>query len=197
MCGGEPLIYPQIGELIEGLIAMKRYVYLCTNGVLLAGSLGKFKPSKRLLFNVHIDGPAEVHDKVVEKEGAYDAAIRGMELAAGRGFQLTVNTTVCKETDMNQIDGLMDTLGRIGVKTFMISPAFSYEAVDEKDCFISRADIHEKFRDIDRIALRHRLADTPVYLEFLKGQRETAMHRLGQPHQEPNGLEVAMLPHRR
>ena len=107
MCGGEPLIYPQIGELIESLIAMKRYVYLCTNGTLLAESLHKLKPSKRLLLNVHIDGPAEVHDKVVEKEGAYEAAVRGMKLAANKGFQLTVNTTVCKQTDMDQVESVM------------------------------------------------------------------------------------------
>jgi hopanoid biosynthesis associated radical SAM protein HpnH len=181
VCGGEPLIYPKIGELIDGLVSLRRYVYLCTNGLLLANSLDKLRPSRRLLLNVHIDGPPEVHDVIVERAGAYESAVRGISLAADRGFQMTVNTTVCRETDMDQIDAMMDKLGRLGVGTFMLSPAFSYDSVAEKDHFMTRADVHEKFREIDRIARRHRLSDTPIYLEFLKGERELECTAWGNP----------------
>lgn len=181
VCGGEPLIHPQISEIISGLVTMKRYVYLCTNGTLLARSVEKLRPSGRLLLNVHIDGPREVHDTIVEKPGAYDAAVEGIGLAAAAGFQVTVNTTVYKQTDMAQIDSLMTDLERIGVRCFMLSPAYSYQAVDEKERFLGREDIHEKFSGVDAIADRHRLADTPIYLEFLKGVRELRCTAWGNP----------------
>ena len=181
VCGGEPLIHPRIGEIVSGLVDMKRYVYLCTNGTLLEQSIDKFQPSSHLLLNVHIDGPREVHDTIVEKAGAYDAAVAGIKAAVSRGFQVTVNTTVCRQTNMGQIDDLMSTLEQIGVQCFMLSPAYSYKAVDDKESFLSREDVREKFADIDRIAAAHRLADTPVYLEFLKGQRELRCTAWGNP----------------
>lgn len=181
ICGGEPLLYRNIAELVEGLVSMRRYVYLCTNGVMLAGALDKLRPSRRLLINVHIDGPPEVHDRVVEKDGAYEAAVSGIILAAHRRFQVTVNTTVCKQTNMTQIDALMSKLSGVGVRTFMLSPAYSYEAVAEKKWFMTRADIRTKFRDVDDIASRHRLADTPIYLDFLKGDRELQCTAWGNP----------------
>lgn len=181
ICGGEPLIYPHIAELVERLIANKKYVYLCTNGVLLAAAVDKLKPSKRLILNVHIDGPPEVHDKIVEKNGAHEAATKGMMLAARAGFQITVNTTICKQTNMSQIDAQMDKLSQIGVGSFMLSPAYSYESVEEKDCFMSRADVYEKFKNIDAMAKRHRLCDTPIYLDYLKGQRELECTAWGNP----------------
>jgi len=181
VCGGEPLIHAEINGIVSGLVEMKRWVYLCTNGTLLAQSIGKFRPSPRLLLNVHIDGPREVHDKIVEREGAYDAAVAGIKAAVSRGFQVTVNTTICRQTDMDQIDELMTTLEDIGVGCFMLSPAYSYEAVDDKEAFMTREDIAGKFADIDRIAARHRLADTPIYMEFLKGQRELRCTALGNP----------------
>ncbi|MCL5104203.1 MAG: adenosyl-hopene transferase HpnH [Armatimonadetes bacterium] len=187
ICGGEPLIYPHIAELVDVLTHMRKYVYLCTNGVLLAEAVGKLKPSRHLLLNVHIDGPPEVHDFVVSKNGAYESAIKGIMLAARTGFQVTVNTTVCKQTDMHQIDVLMDKLSQMGVQCFMLSPAYSYESVESRDCFMSRADIHEKFRDIDRIAARHRLADSPIYLEYLKGERELQCTAWGNPTRNPMG----------
>lgn len=181
VCGGEPLIHPQIGEIVSGLVDMKRYVYLCTNGTLLERSIEQFQPSPRLLLNVHIDGPREVHDMVVEKAGAYDAAVDGIRAAVSRGFQVTVNTTVCKQTDMAQIDELMTELEQIGVQCFMVSPGYSYASVADKESFLSREDVHEKFANIDEIARKHRLADTPVYLEFLKGQRELRCTAWGNP----------------
>ena len=181
VCGGEPLLYPHIAELVEALVAMKRYVYLCTNGVLLARSIDKFRPSPRLLLNVHIDGPREVHDAIVEKQGAHDAAVDGIRVAAEKGFQVTVNTTVYKQTDMEQIASGMDDLAHLGVTCFMLSPAYSYESVGDKEWFMSRKDVRDKFRDIDYLAARHRLSDTPIYMEFLKGQRELECTAWGNP----------------
>jgi len=187
VCGGEPLIYPEIGALVNSLVAEKKYVYLCTNGMFLSRSLDKFRPSPRLLLNVHIDGPPEIHDMIVEQPGAYEAATEGIKLAVERGFQVTVNTTVCKQTDFDMIDEHMSALKKMGVRCFMLSPAYSYGAVDDKDCFMSRADVREKFRRIDLLAKRYRLADTPIYLEYLKGQRELECTAWGNPTRNPLG----------
>lgn len=181
ICGGEPLIYPDIPELVESLIAMRKFVYLCTNGIRLAGTIDRLRPSRRLQINVHIDGPPEVHDIVVEKNGAYEEAFKGIIMAKRRGFMVTVNTTVCKQTNMNQIDVLMGILAQAGVSNFMLSPAYSYETIESKDCFMDREGVHDKFKDIDSIASRHRLADTPIYLEYLKGQRELQCTAWGNP----------------
>lgn len=187
ICGGEPLIYPHIVPLVEKLTGMGRYVYLCTNGVKLIEAIGNLRPSRHLLINVHIDGPAEVHDALVRKDGAFEAAVNGIVVAAKQGFQVTVNTTVCRQTNMTQLDALMSMLGNLGVNCFMLSPAYSYESVDSRDCFMSRADIREKFRDIDHLADRHRLADSPIYLEYLKGERELKCTAWGNPTRNPVG----------
>jgi hopanoid biosynthesis associated radical SAM protein HpnH len=181
VCGGEPLIHPDIGPIVAGLLQMRRYVYLCTNGTLLAHYLDRFEPSPRLLLNVHIDGPRDVHDAVVQREGVYDSAAAGIKSAVGRGFAVTVNTTIYKQTDMTRIDELMTALEAIGVGCFMLSPAYSYESVDDKDAFLSREDVRAKFADIDRLSARHRLADTPAYIDFLRGKRELACTAWGNP----------------
>ena len=187
VCGGEPLIYPEIGELVQGLIDDRRFVYLCTNGVLLKKTLDKLPMSGRFFLNVHIDGPREVHDAVVEHPGAYDAAVEGIARAAERGFQITVNTTVCKQTDMGKIEAHMSELEEIGVQSFMLSPAYSYGAVDDKECFLDRDGVHEKFRNIDSISAQHCLSDTPIYLEYLKGDRELACTAWGNPTRNVRG----------
>jgi len=187
ICGGEPLIYPEIAELTDRLVRMKRYVYLCTNGLRLAQSLEGFRPSPRLQLNVHVDGPRETHDAIVGREGAYDCATEGIIQAVRRGFKVTVNTTVCRETDLARIETHMRQLESIGVSCFMLSPAYSYEAVDGKEHFMSRADVHARFRDIDGLAGRHRLADTPIYLEYLKGERELECTAWGNPTRNPAG----------
>lgn len=181
ICGGEPLIYPQISQLTEGLMDLGRYVYLCTNGIRLVQAIDDLQASPHLLINVHLDGPAEVHDAIVSRSGAYEAAVNGIVVAAKRGFQVTVNTTICRETNMKQIDALMDTMSHLGVRCFMLSPAYSYQSVESQDCFMSREDIREKFAGIDDIAKRHRLADSPIYLEYLKGERELRCSAWGSP----------------
>lgn len=181
VCGGEPLIYPAISELIEHLVAIRKYIYLCTNGTLLSNCLHKLQPSKRLMINVHVDGPREIHDLIVERPGAFEAAIGGIKRAVAEDFQVTVNTTVCKQTDMEQIESLMHTLTGMGVRMFMLSPAYSYESIESRECFMSREDVYEKFRGIETLAEKHKLADTPIYLEFLRGKRELECTAWGNP----------------
>jgi hopanoid biosynthesis associated radical SAM protein HpnH len=187
ICGGEPLLYKNIDGLVRRLVDMRKYVYLCTNGTLLESRLGLFEPSSRLLLNVHVDGLAATHDLVCEREGTYDAAVRGIQAAKRGRFQITINTTVCRQSDMSEIDTMMTELGSMGARTFMLSPAFSYEAVEDKDCFMTREDVREKFSQIDRLAARHHLSDTPVYVEFLKGERELECAAWGNPTRNAAG----------
>jgi hopanoid biosynthesis associated radical SAM protein HpnH len=178
ICGGEPLIYPEIEVLIESLVRQRKHVYLCTNGVLLEKKLGCLRPSSRLFINVHVDGMEATHDRLVEREGVFAAAIRGILDAKTAGFQVCTNTTIYKDTDIHEIAVLFDYLYELGVDGFMISPAFGYSSVSQADprgaarIFMTREEVHEKFRAARTPLRRFRLNASPIYLEFLRGERE-------------------------
>ncbi|MGA3209863.1 MAG: adenosyl-hopene transferase HpnH [Terriglobales bacterium] len=181
ICGGEPLIYKDIGPLVEGLLARGKYIYLCTNGMFIRKRLGDFKPDHRFFFNVHLDGMKRSHDLAVEKDGVFDAAIDGIRAAKEAGFQVTSNTTVYTETDMNEIEALYEFLEPLGVDGHTLSPGYSYSAVQTKEIFLDRAMIREKFKEIKKLAKRFPLSDTPVYQEFLAGDRELRCTAWGMP----------------
>jgi hopanoid biosynthesis associated radical SAM protein HpnH len=187
VCGGEPLVYPAIGELIRKLIGMKRHVYLCTNGLLLKSKLDEFTPSGSLIFNVHLDGQEETHDAITGRKGTFAAAMEGIKEAKKRGFLVSTNTTVYRETDMADVEGLLTRLSEVGVDTHMISPGYDYEAVKNGELFLRREDVVEKFSEIDRLAKRFPLSDTPLYLGFLKGERDMPCTAWGNPTRNPAG----------
>ncbi|HUR55107.1 MAG TPA: adenosyl-hopene transferase HpnH, partial [Gemmataceae bacterium] len=119
ICGGEPLIYPQIGELVRGILKKRKHIYLCTNGMFITKKLHLFKPTSRFFFNVHLDGLEKTHDIAVEREGVFKAAVEGIIAAKKAGFMVCTNTTVYKETDMAEIDALYGYLTKLGVDGFM------------------------------------------------------------------------------
>lgn len=181
VCGGEPLIYKEIGPLVEALLARKKQVILCTNGVFLRKSLHLFKPNKRFQFNVHLDGMKRSHDMAVEREGVFDAAIEGIKAAKAAGFAVTTNTTVYMETDMDEIEALYEFLKTLGVDGHVISPGYSYSAVQTKEIFLDRPKIREKFKNIKKLAKRFPISNTPIYAEFLAGDRELMCTAWGNP----------------
>ena len=178
VCGGEPLLYPEIERLLERLVARRKHVYLCTNGVLLEKKLRGFRPSSRLFINVHLDGMEATHDRMVNHQGVFSAATRGILDAKTAGFQVCTNTTVYRDTDMHEIAVLFDYLYELGVDGFMISPAFGYASVSDSNpqgaeqIFMTRQEIHEKFRSARRLLQRFKLTASPIYLEFLRGERD-------------------------
>ncbi|MFW6124831.1 MAG: adenosyl-hopene transferase HpnH [Pirellulales bacterium] len=178
ICGGEPLIYPEIGELVEGIVARRKHVYLCTNGVFLEKKLPLFRPTSRFFFNVHLDGMEKTHDLCVERDGVFRQAVDGIRRAKEAGFLVCTNTTIYKETEMSEVAELLQFLTGLGVDGFMVSPAYSYTAVQETNpqgadqIFLSRDEIHKKFREADRLLRRFKLNTSPVYREFLRGDRE-------------------------
>jgi len=181
LCGGEPMMYPQIGQLAAGILARKKHVYLCTNGMFIARRLNEFTPDKRFFFNVHLDGLRETHDLCVEREGVFDAAIEGVRAAKAAGFMVCTNTTVYAETDMAEIEALFEYLRPFDVDGHMLSPAYGYSAVDTREIFLTRDQVREKFKDVDRLFRKFRLTSTPAYLEFLKGERELPCTAWGNP----------------
>lgn len=178
ICGGEPLIYPEIEVLVQSLIARRKHVYLCTNGLLLEDKLPGLRPDKRLFINVHLDGMETTHDRMAQREGVFSAAVSGIQAAKKAGSAVCTNTTIYKDTDMHEIAVLFAYLTELGVDGMMISPAYGYDAVSQadpkiaNDIFMTRREIHEKFQMAQKLLSRFKLAASPIYLEFLRGRRE-------------------------
>jgi hopanoid biosynthesis associated radical SAM protein HpnH len=172
ICGGEPMIYPGIAELVARILERKKAVILCTNGMFIRKKLDEFRPSRMFFFNVHLDGMRKTHDIAVERQGVFDTAIDGIKAAKDAGFLVCTNTTVFKETEMSELDELFGYLTTLGVDGFVISPAYSYAAVDSKEIFMTRDDIKAKFRAARAMFRKYRFHSSPVYQEFLQGKRE-------------------------
>jgi hopanoid biosynthesis associated radical SAM protein HpnH len=172
ICGGEPTIYPGIGELVAKILERKKVVYLCTNGMFIRKKIKEFTPHRRFFFNVHLDGMRKSHDIAVEREGVFEAAIDGIKAAKEADFLVCTNTTVFAETDMRELDELFAYLTTIDVDGFLISPGYSYAAVGSKEIFMTRADIRVKFRAAEAMFRKYKFYSSPLYLEFLMGKRE-------------------------
>jgi hopanoid biosynthesis associated radical SAM protein HpnH len=172
ICGGEPTIYPELGRLVSELLARKRHIYLCTHGMFVRRRLHEFRPSSRFFFNIHLDGLEATHDACVERPGVFREAIEAVKAAKSAGFLVCSNTTIYKQTDLREIAELFGYLQTLGVDGFMLSPAYSYAAVEQKELFMSRAQIHAKFQEASRLLEQFNLMTSPIYMEFLRGERE-------------------------
>ncbi|HTT63755.1 MAG TPA: adenosyl-hopene transferase HpnH [Bryobacteraceae bacterium] len=181
ICGGEPMMYPQIGELVAGILERNKNIYLCTNGMFIVKRLNQFTPDKRFFFNVHLDGLEKTHDLCVEREGVFREAIEGIKAAKAAGFMVCTNTTIYKETDMREIEALFAYLEQFHLDGHQLAPAYGYSAVDDREIFMTRDDIRQKFKDIDRLAQRFYIKQTPLYLDYLKGTRELPCTAWGTP----------------
>jgi hopanoid biosynthesis associated radical SAM protein HpnH len=181
------MIYPEIGRLVRDILRRRKHIYLCTNGMFIRKRISEFRPSPRLFINVHLDGMRKSHDLAVERDGVFDMAVDGIRCAKEHGFQVCTNTTVYQETDMNEIEALFEFLEPLGVDGHMISPGYSYSAVQTKEIFLDRKMVRQKFRDIKRLAKRYPLNTTPVYAEFLAGERDLMCTAWGNPTYNTKG----------
>lgn len=183
--GGEPLMYPHIRELVDGLVARKKYIYLCTNAILLKEKLeaGWFKPSKYLTFSVHMDGQAEHHDFAVCREGTYDKAEAGIRLAVDMGFRVTTNTTLFEGADPNSVREFFDDMMKIGVEGCMVSPGYAYpKAPDQQSFMTERKKTHEFFEMVfSNRKSKWVFNQSPLYIEYLMGQRDYECTPWGMP----------------
>ena len=180
--GGEPLMHPQIGEIVEGLVARKKYIYLCTNALLLKEKIGLFQPSKYLTFSVHMDGQQEHHDLSVCKEGGYEIAVEGLKEAVRLGFRVTTNTTLFDGADAQSVRNFFDDMMSLGVEGMMLSPGYSYDKAPDQQHFLGK----ERTRGLFNAILSNRKPEwrfnlSPMFLEFLMGRRDYACTPWGMP----------------
>jgi hopanoid biosynthesis associated radical SAM protein HpnH len=193
ICGGEPLIYPEIGALVRGILKRRKNIYLCTNGMFIQKRLHEFRPTSRFFFNVHLDGLEETHDLAVERRGVFKAAIEGIIAAKRAGFLVCTNTTIYKETNLDEIDQLFAYLTKLNVDGFMLSPAYGYTAVQQTnpkgaaEIFLTRDDIRAKFQEAEKLLGKYRMMSSPIYLEFLSGKRELTCTAWGNPTRNVKG----------
>ena len=180
--GGEPLMHSQIEKIVEGLVARKKYIYLCTNALLLKEKLDLFTPSKYLTFSVHMDGQREHHDFSVCREGGYDLAIEGVREAVKRGFRVTTNTTLFDGADPNSVRAFFDEMMEAGVEGMMLSPGYSYDKAPDQKHFLGRARTRRMFRAIlSNRKKTWRFNQSVLFLEFLMGKRNYACTPWGMP----------------
>jgi hopanoid biosynthesis associated radical SAM protein HpnH len=180
--GGEPLMHPEIGAIVEGLVARKKYIYLCTNALLLKEKIGLFKPSKYLTFSVHLDGQEEHHDLSVCREGGYEIAVDAIKLALAKGFRVTTNTTLFDGTDPKSVRAFFDDMMELGVEGMMLSPGYSYEKAPDQQHFLGRARTRRLFRSIlSNREKNWRFNLSPLFLEFLMGKRTYPCTPWGMP----------------
>lgn len=181
VCGGEPLLYPELPPLIDGMLRRGKHLYLCSNGLLLAdkirelASIPNRRLRERLYFNIHLDGPARLHDVLTGRPGAFDKAVSGIQAAQEAGFRVYVNSTVYRRTRLDDLIELAETLPELD--GLMISPAYGYAAVleektkEESRIFMTREEIHVFFAEMEKRMARYRLTATPIFFDFLCGRQ--------------------------
>jgi len=181
--GGEPLMHPQIDEIVAGLVARKKYIYLCTNALLLKEKIHLFKPSKYLTFSVHMDGTEENHDFAVCREGGYRIAADAIALAVEKGFRVTTNTTLFDGFDPSEVREFFDEMTALGVEGMMVSPGYAYpKAPDQKSFMHERKKTNEMFElMLSNRKKQWNFNQSPLFLEFLMGKREYECTPWGNP----------------
>jgi hopanoid biosynthesis associated radical SAM protein HpnH len=173
IAGGEPLIHPEIDEIARRLVERKKFVYLCTNAILMERKLDRFEPSPYFAWAVHIDGLRERHDESVCREGVFDKAVSAIRAAQARGFRVTTNTTFFTQDSPEAVRRVLDFLNdELEVDQMMISPAYAYEKAPDQEHFLGVQQTRELFRAAfaDGRRKRWRLNHSPLFLDFLEGK---------------------------
>jgi len=180
--GGEPLLHPQISEIVAGLVERKKYIYLCTNALLLKEKIDQFKPSKYLTFSVHMDGQREHHDFSVCKEGGYEEALDGIKEAVERGFRVTTNTTLFDGANPKSVRAFFDEMMNLGVEGMMLSPGYSYDKAPDQQHFLAKSRTRQLFQAIlSNRKSGWRFNQSPLFLEYLMGRRDYKCTPWGMP----------------
>jgi hopanoid biosynthesis associated radical SAM protein HpnH len=173
IAGGEPLIHPEIDVIARELIARKKYVYLCTNALLLERKMDLFEPSPYFAWAVHVDGLRERHDESVARDGVFDKAVAAIRAAKAKGFRVTTNTTFFTHDSPDTVRQVLDFLNdELEVDQMMISPAYAYEKAPDQEHFLGVQQAHQLFRTAfaDGRRKKWRLNHSPLFLDFLEGR---------------------------
>ncbi len=182
--GGEPLIHKEIGEIVEGIVARKKFVSLCTNALLLEKKLDLFKPSPFLFFSVHLDGLEDEHDVAVDQKGTFKIAVKAIKAAQEKGFQVNVNATIFDNMTAEQVADYLDFSTDLGVN-ISISPGYAYERAEDQQHFLSRQKTKQLFRDVFKLGTERgrtwNLSHSTLFLDFLAGNQEYTCTPWGSP----------------
>jgi hopanoid biosynthesis associated radical SAM protein HpnH len=184
IAGGEPLLHREIDKVVEGIIARKKFVYLCTNALLMEKKIDLFKPNPYFVWSIHLDGDKEDHDKSVCQDGTYDRAVAAIKLGKERGFRVNINCTLFSAADPKRYAAFFDEVMALGVDGITVSPGYAYERAPDQEHFLSRLKTKELFRDIFRLGDRAKkwsFSQSSLFLDFLAGNQEYHCTPWGNP----------------
>ena len=187
IAGGEPLLHPQIDRIVAGIIAQKRFVFLCTNGLLMEAAMEKIPPSKYFCWVVHLDGMAEQHDRWVERKGTWEKAMQALERALAAGYRVCTNTTIFKNSDVDDLHALFQRLTNLGIEGIMVSAGFPYASLPDQDIFLERQNSVPVFQRALASERHFSFYNNPLYLEFLCGERDYPCRAWTNPTYTPLG----------
>jgi hopanoid biosynthesis associated radical SAM protein HpnH len=174
IAGGEPLLHKDLPQIVEGLIAQGRFVYLCTNALLLEKKMHQYRPSPYFTWSVHLDGSRDEHDKSVCQQGVYDKAVTAIAAAKKAGFRVNINCTFFDGTEPRKAAGFFDDVMAMGVDGITVSPGYAYERAPDQKHFLNRKRTKQLFRDIFKLGnrgRRWRFSQSSLFLDFLAGNQ--------------------------
>ncbi|MEA2754880.1 MAG: hypothetical protein QOJ54_1169 [Aliidongia sp.] len=183
IAGGEPLLHKELPEIVAGMLARKKFVYLCTNALLLEKKMHLYKPSPYFQFSVHLDGDPEDHDRSVCQEGVYERAVAALKKAKAAGFRVSINTTLFDNADPARIAAFFDEINRVGIDGIMVSPGYAYERAPDQEHFLNRQKTKQLFRDIFARGKGKGWGfnQSPLFLDFLAGNQSYHCTPWGNP----------------
>jgi hopanoid biosynthesis associated radical SAM protein HpnH len=183
IAGGEPLLHREIDQVVQGIIARKKFVYLCTNALLMEKKIDLFKPNPYFVWSVHLDGDQAMHDKSVCQDGVYDRAVAAIKMARERGFRVNINCTLFEGTDPAQVARFFDNVMAMGVHGITVSPGYAYERAPDQAHFLNRRKTKQLFRDIFRIGRGRKwsFSQSSLFLDFLAGNQNYHCTPWGNP----------------
>jgi hopanoid biosynthesis associated radical SAM protein HpnH len=183
LAGGEPLLHREIDEIVRGIIARKKFAYLCTNALLLEKRIDLFEPNPFFAWTVHLDGDREDHDRSVCQDGVYDRAVDALRLAKSKGFRVNINATLFDNADPDRMAGFFDAVTALGIDGITVSPGYAYERAPDQEHFLNRRRTKELFRDIFRHDPQRRWSfnQSSLFLDFLAGNQSYHCTPWGNP----------------
>ncbi len=188
IAGGEPLIHKDMAQIVEGIVARKKYVYLCTNALLLKKKMDEYQPTPYLTFSIHLDGLRARHDASVCQDGVFDQAVDAIRAAIVKGFRVTVNCTFFQGESADEAADFFDRMMGLGVEGVTVSPGFSYEHAPAQDVFLQRTATKQLFRDIFKLQKQRKkqginwaFNQSSMFLDFLAGNQSYHCTAWGNP----------------
>jgi hopanoid biosynthesis associated radical SAM protein HpnH len=184
IAGGEPLLHKELPAIVEGLIARRKFVYLCTNALLMEKKLDQYQPGPFFVWSVHLDGDKEMHDKSVCQTGVYERAVSAIKAAKARGFRVNINCTLFNNMEPEKVAAFFDSLSGLGVDGITVSPGYAYERAPDQQHFLNREKTKQLFRDVFRRGRQGRnwsFSQSSLFLDFLAGNQSYHCTPWGNP----------------